>query len=81
MNKFSKFMASFSKIARLIVYFFLIINLCLDLVYPGHLLSIDIVWWVTYLILDTWYNLVVKETETETKTCNCNCKSYQKLNS
>lgn len=79
MNKFSNFMATFTKIARLIVYVFLILELGLDLFFPGQLLKVDIVWWVTYIILDIWYHLVIAKPEP--KSCNGGCKSCQKLNS
>ena len=79
MNKFSKFMAAFSKIARFVVYFFLTINLCIDLFIPGQLLKVDLVWWITYLVLDTWYHMVVLKPET--KSCSGNCENCQKLNS
>ena len=75
MNKFSKFIAVFSKFARFLVYFFLIINLCIDLFIPGQLLKVDLIWWITYLILDTWYHMVV--IKPEPKSCSGNCKNCQ----
>jgi len=79
MNKFSNFMSMFTKIARLVVYGFLLFNLGIDLFFPGHLLKVDLVWWVTYIVLDTWYHLVI--TKEDSKTCSGNCKNCQKLNS
>ena len=77
MNKFLKFMAVFTKISRFVVYFFLIINLCIDLFIPGQLLKVDLVWWITGLVLDTWYHIVVIKPEIKSCGGNCsdNCKS------
>lgn len=79
MNKFTKFIVTFGNFARFATYYFLAINLVIGIFVQDHLLNFDIIWWITYLILDTWYHMVV--IKPETKSCNENCENCQKLNS